>query len=85
MRLLDRDGALVEVGLPENPMPVSAGTLTACRLSLAGSNIGGVAETQEMLEFAAEKVLAATSRLSQSRETTMPTTELSPATCDAVS
>jgi uncharacterized zinc-type alcohol dehydrogenase-like protein len=53
MRLLDRDGTLVEVGLPENPMPVSAGTLTARRVSLAGSNIGGVVETQEMLEFAA--------------------------------
>ena len=54
LRLLDRNDTLVEVGLPEHPMPVSAGALTARRVSLAGSNIGGVAETQEMLEFAAE-------------------------------
>lgn len=56
--LLDRDGALVEVGLPENPMSMSAGTLCSRRLSVAGSNIGGVRETQEMLEFAAEHGLA---------------------------
>ena len=54
LRLLDRNGTLVEVGLPEHPMPVSAGALTARRVSLAGSNIGGVAQTQEMLNFAAE-------------------------------
>jgi uncharacterized zinc-type alcohol dehydrogenase-like protein len=54
LQLLDRNGTLVEVGLPEHPMPVSAGTLTARRVSLAGSNIGGVSETQEMLDFAAE-------------------------------
>jgi uncharacterized zinc-type alcohol dehydrogenase-like protein len=54
LRLLDRNGTLVEVGLPEHPMPVTAGALTARRVGLAGSNIGGVAETQEMLNFAAE-------------------------------
>jgi alcohol dehydrogenase (NADP+) len=53
LRLLDRNGTLVEVGLPEHPMPVSAGILTARRVNLAGSNIGGVPETQEMLEFSA--------------------------------
>lgn len=56
--LLDVDGSLVEVGLPEKPMPVSAGSLASRRVSLAGSNIGGVPETQEMLEFAAEHGLA---------------------------
>ena len=58
LRLLDRNGTLVEVGLPENPMSVDAGTLTSRRLSLAGSNIGGIPETQEMLDFAAEHGLA---------------------------
>lgn len=39
------------VGLPEKPLSVSAFTLTGQRRSLAGSNIGGIAETQEMLNF----------------------------------
>ena len=54
LALLDVDGALVELGLPEHPMPVPAFPLAAGRRSLAGSMIGGIAETQEMLDFCAE-------------------------------
>jgi len=49
---LDRDGAHVLVGLPPTPHPaVIAGRLTSKRRSLAGSGIGGMAETQQMLDF----------------------------------
>ncbi len=54
LALLDVDGALVELGLPEHPMPVPAFPLAAGRRSLSGSMIGGIAETQEMLNFCAE-------------------------------
>ena len=52
--LLDVDGTLVELGIPEHPMEVGAFPLALARRSLSGSNIGGVAETQEMLDFCAE-------------------------------
>jgi uncharacterized zinc-type alcohol dehydrogenase-like protein len=52
--LLDVDGALVELGIPEHPMEVGAFPLALARRSLSGSNIGGIAETQEMLNFCAE-------------------------------
>ncbi|GAA2091959.1 NAD(P)-dependent alcohol dehydrogenase [Microlunatus panaciterrae] len=58
LELLDRNGTLVEVGLPENPIPVKAGSLINPRVSLSGSMIGGIAETQEMLDFAAAHGLA---------------------------
>lgn len=45
------DGALVLVGLPAEPMSVSAFQLVKGRKSFSGSNIGGIAETQEMLDF----------------------------------
>jgi uncharacterized zinc-type alcohol dehydrogenase-like protein len=51
MNLLDVDGTLVEVGLPENAMSVPAFALTTMRRSLSGSQMGGIAETQEMLDF----------------------------------
>jgi alcohol dehydrogenase (NADP+) len=54
MSLLDADGTLVELGIPENQMEVAAFTLALMRRSLAGSNIGGIPETQEMLDFCAE-------------------------------
>ena len=54
LSLLKRDGSMVLVGLPENPAAVSAFPLAGGRRSLAGSNIGGIAETQEMLDFCAE-------------------------------
>jgi alcohol dehydrogenase (NADP+) len=52
--LLSVDGTLVEVGLPEQPMVVPAVQLVGVRRNLSGSMIGGIAETQEMLDFCAE-------------------------------
>ncbi|MCW2920612.1 MAG: hypothetical protein JWL76_486 [Thermoleophilia bacterium] len=54
LKLLDIDGTLVNVGAPPEAMPVSAGVLIGKRRSFAGSLIGGIAETQEMLDFCAE-------------------------------
>jgi uncharacterized zinc-type alcohol dehydrogenase-like protein len=56
--LLKRDGIMVLVGLPD-PTPISAFSLAGARRSLAGSNIGGIRETQEMLDFCAEHGIAA--------------------------
>lgn len=54
--LLKRDGTLTVVGVPENPHPSpNVGVLIFGRKSIAGSLIGGIAETQEMLDFCAEK------------------------------
>ena len=49
--LLRRDGTICMVGAPEKPLPVSVFNLIFGRRSLAGSPIGGLAETQEMLDF----------------------------------
>ncbi len=54
LALLRVDGALVNVGAPGAPDSYSAFSLIAGRRSLAGSSIGGVRETQEMLDFCAE-------------------------------
>ena len=54
LNLLKRDGAMVLVGLPDTPPTVSAFPLAGKRRTLAGSNIGGLPETQEMLDFCAE-------------------------------
>ncbi|HEY3995673.1 MAG TPA: NAD(P)-dependent alcohol dehydrogenase [Mycobacterium sp.] len=54
LNLLDIDGTLVELGIPEHPMEVPAFSLALSRRSLSGSNIGSIAETQEMLDFCAE-------------------------------
>jgi uncharacterized zinc-type alcohol dehydrogenase-like protein len=51
--LLKRDSAMVLVGVPEHPSPVSAFPLVMGRRRLAGSLIGGIRETQEMLDFCA--------------------------------
>ncbi len=53
LNLLKRDGTMVVVGLP-NPQPLSAFSLVPKRRRLAGSMIGGIAETQEMLDFCAK-------------------------------
>jgi uncharacterized zinc-type alcohol dehydrogenase-like protein len=54
-RTLRRDGALFQLGLPSEAMPpVNPGSLIRRRISYAGSLIGGIAETQEMLDFCAE-------------------------------
>jgi len=51
LALLRRDGHLVLVGAPEKPLAVSAFNLLMGRRSLSGSPIGGIPETQEMLDF----------------------------------
>lgn len=51
LNLLGRDGNLTLVGAPEKPLPVSAFGLIVGRRSLSGSLIGGLRETQEMLDF----------------------------------
>ena len=51
LNLLRRDGNITLVGAPAKPLGVSAFGLIMGRRSLAGSAIGGIAETQEMLEF----------------------------------
>jgi alcohol dehydrogenase (NADP+) len=56
LSLLKRDGTLVLVGAPEHPHPSpSIFNLLMARRSLAGSGIGGIAETQQMLDFCGEK------------------------------
>ena len=54
LELLKLDGTLVLIGLPGKPYEISTPTLLAQRRSLAGSMIGGVAQTQEMLNFCGE-------------------------------
>src|ERR1700685_775484 len=49
--MLRRDGNLTIVGAPDKPLPVSVFGLIFARRSLSGSLIGGIAETQEMLDF----------------------------------
>jgi len=51
IQLLRRDGNLSLVGVPPKPLPVAAFALVFARRSLSGSLIGGIAETQEMLDF----------------------------------
>jgi len=51
LNLLKRDGNLVLVGAPEKPLPVAAFPLIFRRRSLSGSLIGGLPQTQEMLDF----------------------------------
>lgn len=51
LNLLKVDGSLALVGAPEHPLPVAAFSLIPYRRSFAGSMIGGIAETQEMLDF----------------------------------
>ena len=57
--LLKREAALVQVGAPEELLPVDVFGLIFKRRSLAGSAIGGIRETQEMLDFCAEHGVAA--------------------------
>lgn len=51
LNLLALDGTMVVVGVPEKQIPIGAIPLIGARRSLAGSSIGGIKETQEMLEF----------------------------------
>jgi uncharacterized zinc-type alcohol dehydrogenase-like protein len=57
--LLTLDGNLTLVGAPEKPLPVSSFALLFGRKSVSGSLIGGIAETQEMLDFCGEHGITA--------------------------
>jgi uncharacterized zinc-type alcohol dehydrogenase-like protein len=54
LSLLKRDGTMTLVGAPPEPVPLEAFSLIQRRRQLAGSLIGGIKETQEMLDFCAE-------------------------------
>ncbi|HEU5351154.1 MAG TPA: NAD(P)-dependent alcohol dehydrogenase [Terracidiphilus sp.] len=57
--LLKQDGTLTLVGLPDKPAEVSVFSLIARRASVAGSMIGGMPETQRMLDYCGEKNITA--------------------------
>ncbi|MBE0603763.1 MAG: NAD(P)-dependent alcohol dehydrogenase, partial [Deltaproteobacteria bacterium] len=59
INLLARDGNITLVGAPEKPFPVAAFSLLFGRRSLSGSLIGGIAETQEMLDFCGKHKITA--------------------------
>ena len=59
LNLLGRDGNLTLVGAPEEPLSVSAFSLLMKRRSLSGSLIGGIDETQEMLDFCGDHNITA--------------------------
>jgi uncharacterized zinc-type alcohol dehydrogenase-like protein len=72
LRLLRPNGALVNVGLPPSNLSVKPGSLIIGNKVLSGSNIGGIGETQEMLDFCAEHGIGATvERLDASDTTTI--------------
>ena len=58
LQLVDRDGVFVELGAPENPLVVPAMSIISMRRAISGSMIGGIPETQEMLDFCAEHGVA---------------------------
>ncbi|MYM18852.1 alcohol dehydrogenase catalytic domain-containing protein [Brevibacterium sp. 5221] len=59
LRALKPHGAMVLVGLPPEPMKIPAGALIGGGKILAGSNIGGIPQTQEMIDFCAEHGITA--------------------------
>src|SRR5690606_13879733 len=58
LKLLKPEATLVIVGLPSKPLQIGAGALIMGSRNFAGSNIGGIRETQEMLDFCAEHGIA---------------------------
>lgn len=59
LALLKRDGTMVVVGIPEEAIPVHAFSLISARRSLSGSLVGGIKETQEMLDFCSQHNITA--------------------------
>jgi uncharacterized zinc-type alcohol dehydrogenase-like protein len=59
LHMLGVDGNLTLVGAPDEPLPVAAFALLFGRKSISGSLIGGIAETQEMLDFCGEHGITA--------------------------
>jgi uncharacterized zinc-type alcohol dehydrogenase-like protein len=70
VRLLRPNGALVNVGLPPSKLSVNPGSLIGGNKVLSGSNIGGIGETQEMLDFCAEHGIGATIEKIDASDTT---------------
>jgi len=70
VRLLRPNGALVNVGLPPSRLSVNPGSLISGNKVLSGSNIGGILETQEMLDFCAEHGIGATIETLDASDTT---------------
>jgi uncharacterized zinc-type alcohol dehydrogenase-like protein len=58
LQILDLDGVFVELGAPEHPLVVPPFSIIGMRRSVAGSVIGGIPETQEMLDFCAKHGIA---------------------------
>ena len=58
LKLLRLNGTMVNVGAPPEALPLHVFSLFSNRRSFAGSSIGGIAETQEMLDFCAEQGIA---------------------------
>ncbi len=77
---------MVNVGVPAEPDTVHAFSLIGGRRSLAGSTIGGIRETQEMLDFCAEHGIGAEIETDHGRRgRRAPTTGSSTATCATAS
>ena len=68
INLLKVDGSLVMVGLPAEPLKVGAFNIIHGRKSFSGSNIGGIAETQEMLDFCYRHNIVADSEIIDIKE-----------------
>ena len=68
LNLLRHDGSVILVGLPPEPLEVGAFSVVTGRRSLSGSNIGGINETQEMLDFCAEHNITADIELIKMQE-----------------
>ncbi|SDJ05758.1 uncharacterized zinc-type alcohol dehydrogenase-like protein [Frankineae bacterium MT45] len=59
LKMLRIDGAIVNLGIPAKPDTFGPGLLVGARRSITGSNVGGIAETQQMLDFCAEHGITA--------------------------
>ena len=59
LELVRLDGTMVVVGIPQAPVPLTAQSLLGARRRLAGSAIGSIAETQEMLDFCGQHAIVA--------------------------
>jgi len=59
LQLLKRDGTMTLVGIPQKPLEIAAFNLILPRRQFAGSGIGGIAETQEMLDYCADHEIVA--------------------------
>lgn len=76
--MLRLHGTMVNVGVTTEPMPMEVFALLQNGRSFAGSLFGGIAETQEMLDFAAEHDVTADIELIDGRTSTPPTSGSSP-------